>query len=517
MTDSTPNRRVLRSMPLGRSVPLESLDSVPFDVFSSVIEHALGAGGRLLSLFARPGEDDPHTLHAVLALRTDGASIERDTSLTTLNGGEHAFSLGIATTEVSQSYPSLTPRVPAAHLFERDLHERHGLVPQGHPWLRPVRHWGPASEASPWPMYALDGEQVHEVRVGPVHAGVIEPGHFRFQCHGERVFRLEVALGFQHRGLLAAMVGGPLTRTIHRMETVAGDTSVGHAWAYAQVVEALGQVHVSPRAEALRACGLELERLANHVGDLGALAGDVGFLPTASYCGGLRGDLLNLSAALCGSRLGHGLVRVGGVGFDVDDELAASIRGTLRTLSVAAKRANTLLWASPSSTGRFEGTGRVPTDVAQKIGLVGVAGRASGVDVDARRDFPTAAYRAHPVRLWLKHQGDVYARGRMRWREVEASFAFLDEVLERLPEGELRMAEAELAPDSLALGIVEGWRGELVHIGITDAHGKIASYEIVDPSFHNWMGMEMALRGMEISDFPLCNKSFNLSYAGHDL
>ena len=517
MTGASLLKRVVQPMRLGHSLPLDSLEPIAFESFASAVDHALQAGGRLLSLFLRPSVRDEHDLHAILALRAGAEQDAHDSSRTTLSGGEHVFTLGVVSTKVGASFPSLTPRVLAAHLFERELYERHGVVPEGHPWLRPVRKWPSNDGATPWPMYALGGKEVHEVRVGPVHAGVIEPGHFRFQCHGERVFRLEIALGYQHRGLLPAMIGGPRKRTIHRMETVAGDTSVGHARAYAQVVEALGGVRVSPRAEALRACALELERMANHMGDLGALAGDVGFLPTASALVGLRGDVLNLSAALCGSRLGHGLVRVGGVGFDAHPALAQSMRETSCALRAPAQRANTLLWASPSAMGRFEGTGSVSHEVARQLGFVGPVARASGVDVDARRDFPTEAYRTHPVRLWLKHQGDVYARGRMRWREVEASLSFLDEVLAQLPEGELRLAEPELAPDSLAVGIVEGWRGEIVHVGVTDSNRTFASYEIVDPSFHNWMGMEMALRGMEISDFPLCNKSFNLSYAGHDL
>jgi len=520
MTHGDLNEDILTPLAFGVCAPIDSFEPVAFDDFASALRQTLDDGGRVLSLFARStSEAQQWTLVAVLARRHASEAAGQDPARASLVGGDYSFSLGVVCARVGQSYPSLTPRSPALHLFERDLHERCGIVPEGHPWLRPVRHWpsdgGDATQ--PWPMYELEGPEVHEVRVGPVHAGVIEPGHFRFQCHGERVFRLEIALGFQHRGLLAQLVGGPHCHTLAQMETVAGDTSVGHAWAHAQVVEALSQVCVSPRADALRACGLELERLANHVGDLGALAGDVGFLPTASYCGGLRGDLLNLSAMISGSRLGRGLVRVGGVGFDLDDELTGSMRERLRSIGEAAERANLLLWASPSSTGRFEGTGTVPPEVARSLGLVGFAARASGVDIDVRRCFPTQTYSDHPVRHWLKEQGDVYARGRMRWREAEASFAFLDQVLDELPEGDLRVAPTELSPDSLAVGLVEGWRGEICHIGLTDAQGRFEAYEIVDPSFHNWTGLEMALRGAEISDFPLCNKSFNLSYAGHDL
>ncbi len=207
------------------------------------------------------------------------------------------------------------------------------MCPEGHPWFKPVRFhssyrpghdaWGRGADNAPnvgvMDFYRVEGAEIHEIAVGPVHAGIIEPGHFRFQCHGEQVFHLEISLGYQHRGAERTLVGGPGKRTIHTIETLAGDTSIGHALAYCQAVEALAGVNVPIRAEVLRGIALELERLANHTGDLGALANDVGFLPTASYCGRLRGDFLNLTALICGSRFGRGLVRPGGVSFDLDE------------------------------------------------------------------------------------------------------------------------------------------------------------------------------------------------------
>ena len=228
-------------------------------------------------------------------------------------------------------FESVTDAVPQAHLFEREIAEQYGLRPDGHPWLKPVRFhhsyrvgrdaWGREAGAPILPgvvdFFTVAGTEIHEVAVGPVHAGVIEPGHFRFQCHGEHVFHLEIALGYQHRGIEGALVGGPTKRTIHYMETAAGDTTIGHTLAYAHLVEALSRSRVGARAQALRGIALELERLANHTGDLGALAGDVAYLPTASFCGRLRGDFLNMTAELCGSRFGRGFVRPGGVGFDL--------------------------------------------------------------------------------------------------------------------------------------------------------------------------------------------------------
>ena len=233
------------------------------------------------------------------------------------------------------------------HLFEREIAEQFGVEPAGHPWLKPVRFSPPRRKipvaagrsngriASPTvgvaDFYRVEGDEVHEVAVGPVHAGIIEPGHFRFQCHGEEVFHLEISLGYQHRGIERAMVGGPSRRTFHMMETLAGDTTIGHGLAYCRVLEALGGCQVPARAQALRGIALELERLANHTGDLGALAGDVGFLPTAAYCGRLRGEFLNLTALICGNRFGRGLLRPGGVGFDVDGLRAQRLLDRLAT------------------------------------------------------------------------------------------------------------------------------------------------------------------------------------------
>ncbi|MGH7342940.1 MAG: hydrogenase, partial [Candidatus Rokuibacteriota bacterium] len=361
------------------------------------------------------------------------------------------------------------------------------------------------------------GEEVHEVAVGPVHAGVIEPGHFRFQCHGESVFHLEISLGYQHRGVERALVGGPNGRALHLVETLAGDTTVGHATAYCGAVEALSGARVPTRAHGIRAVALELERLANHTGDLGALANDVGFLPTASYCGRLRGDFLNLTAALCGSRFGRGLVRPGGAGFDVEparaQQMLPRLESALRDVSGAAN----LLWETPSVLARFEETGAVSKKDAEALGLVGVAARASGLDRDVRQEFPWGLYRFAQIPVSTMTTGDVFARAHVRWLEIQRSVAFVREQLRALPAGPVRVKAGDLAPERLAVSMVEGWRGEICHVAITDAAGKFAAYKVVDPSFHNWTGLAMALRGQQISDFPLCNKSFNLSYCGHDL
>jgi Ni,Fe-hydrogenase III large subunit len=479
------------------------------DRFRRTVFDGVASGGRVLALFGLPGNGGP-SLCAVLGRDRDGR-------------------LALAVTEpLGESYPSLTPDCPQVHLFEREIAERWGLIPEGHPWLKPVRRLPVAGclplspGASPPAPIAIDffkvqGEEVHEVAVGPVHAGIIEPGHFRFQCHGERVLFLEIALGYQHRGVERALAGGPDARTIHLIETLAGDTSVGHALAYAQVIEALAGVEAPSRGATLRGVALELERVANHVGDLGALASDIGYLPVAAFCGRLRGDVLNLTARICGSRLGRGLVRPGGVAWDPGDKEAGLLRAAARLALDQVSEAAGLLWGAATVRARFEETGTVDLETCEALGLVGPAARACGVERDVRGSPLSGIWREHPIAIATATTGDVNARAWVRWLEIQRSVDWLCARLDALPAGPVRAVSAGLAPGSLAVSLVEGWRGEICHVAVTDDSGSFEVYKIVDPSFHNWSGLAAAMRGQQISDFPLCNKSFNLSYCGHDL
>ncbi|MCM2314990.1 MAG: NADH-quinone oxidoreductase subunit C [Thermoanaerobaculia bacterium] len=474
---------------------------------AAVLDAVLVDGCRIASLFARES----------------GGAVE----LVAVVASDETSEVGLVRAVLaSDSFESLTTECPQAHLFEREIAEQFGVRPEGHPWLKPVRFHGPwrtgrsvFGDAGPGvtDFFRVEGDEVHEVAVGPVHAGVIEPGHFRFQCHGEQVSHLEIALGYQHRGIERALVGGPTKKSIHYMETAAGDTTVGHAIAWSQAIEALTGTRPPARAHAIRGIALELERLANHVGDLGALAGDVAFLPTASFCGRIRGDYLNLSAELCGSRFGRGLVRPGGVAFDIEPARLEMLQGRLETSTRDAKEAVGLLWETPTVMERFESTGMVEPDACEEIGMVGVAARACGRAIDVRHDFPFGIYRFAHVPVMTAHHGDVNSRAFVRWLELQRSAEFVADQLTALPSTPVRVVPGAIAPDSIVASLTEGWRGEICHVAITDSAGTIARYKITDPSFHNWFGLALALRGGQISDFPLCNKSFNLSYCGHDL
>ena len=357
----------------------------------------------------------------------------------------------------------------------------------------------------------------HEVAVGPVHAGVIEPGHFRFQCLGETVLDLEILLGYQQRGVELALAREPGMRQLACVQEIAGDTTVGHTLAYCQLIEALSGTRAAPRAHAIRAVALELERMANHVGDIGALAGDIGYQSTAAICGRLRGAFLNLTAEICGNRFGRWLLTPGGVRADITPAQANLLSERLASVARQFERAVDRFLDAPGVLHRVEGTGTISAEAALELGLVGVAARACGLTRDVRHDYPHGYYTLHQVPIAFAWDGDVYSRALVRRIEAIRASEFVREALTQLPEGELHTACGAVRGDLIAVSLVEGWRGEIAHIGVTDAAGSIVRYKVVDPSSHNWSALAVAMRGQQISDFPLCNKSFNLSYAGNDL
>jgi Ni,Fe-hydrogenase III large subunit len=502
----------------GQCVDLGDIPDVPADTFAAHLCSGRERGGRLSHLFGRRLADEDVRLYAFLACDDEGRF---ELCSTRLSRGERG----------RLAYPSVTALWPAAQAFEREIAEQYGVLPVGHPWLKPLRyHATDDGSAAPWgafdpdrpipgdyPFYRVEGEEVHEVAVGPVHAGIIEPGHFRFQCHGEEVLHLEIALGYQHRGIERLLLHPNPTRAAIVAETIAGDTSIGHALAYCTAIEGLAGARISLRASSIRGIALELERLANHVGDLGALCTDVAFLPASAYLGRLRGEYLNLTLELCGNRFGRHLLRPGGVRADISPELAARMRARLEGLQRETLEVLELMFSQSSVLARFEGTGALTGQQADEIGLVGPAARACGCRRDVRCDHPAGVFQFSHIPLAVETTGDVYARAAVRWLEVQRSLEFLLELLGHEAQGPIHEPLHGLRPNAMSFGVCEAWRGETMHVAFTDEDGKVNFVKVKDPSMHNWFGLALALRGVTISDFPVCNKSFNLSYAGHDL
>ena len=421
--------------------------------------------------------------------------------------------------------PSLTALHPALHPFEREITELYNVEFDSMPWNKPLRfpfnRRNRNSTMDNYPFYTIEGETLHEVNVGPIHAGIIEPGAFRFVCNGESVLHLEIALGYQHRG-----AEHEFSSTTNRLrqtllaEGIAGDSAVSHATAYSSVVEKLAH---KPASEALwieRTVALELERMAMHIADTGALSMDVAYQLGQVACEALRTMTINTTQAWCGNRFGKGLIRPCGTNKPLTTEKVAMIRENVAEIRRRYNEVVEDIKSSPSLLARFEQCGIVPKAEMQRIGGVGMAARASGVKRDIRTSHPYAAYASQiQHESIVKRHGDVMARLTMRCSEVLQSADYIEQLLAIYTPTDIARPdyEAPMAAESLAFSLIEGWRGEICHVATTNAQGEIATYKIKDPSLHNWLALAIAVRGEGISDFPICNKSFNLSYCGHDL
>lgn len=479
-------------------------------------------GGRLLSLFASDERAESHRflVHHVWLL-----------------SNLRSFLRVVAPVLPGQPwYPSIAAKYPGANWFEREVMDFFGLVPDGHPnAMRVALHddwpegvWSlrkdvPADAVVPrvagdfHPFRPVTGEGVFQVPVGPVHAGVIEPGHFRFGVAGEPVLYLQLRLFYVHKGTEKRFERLPWRHGLFLAQSISGDTAVGHSLAYAHAIERLADITVPARARALRVVLLELERVYNHTADIGALATDVAFTVPASRAQVLREGLVRLQDRLFGTRLLRGTIAFGGVTRDLAPEGCEALRAHLRRFEKDFDDLIQLLVDAGSFTDRLDGTGVLTRQAAQDLGIVGMAARASGVDGDLRRDHPTDAYEGLHFKVPVEEGGDVRARLMVRAREIEQSLVILQQVLAALPDTPLTAPVPDRLPANTgALGWVEAWRGPCLHWVATDGRGEISRVKITDPSFLNWPAVVQAVPGNIIPDFPVINKSFNLSYSGND-
>ncbi|HET9844306.1 MAG TPA: NADH-quinone oxidoreductase subunit C [Nitrospira sp.] len=450
--------------------------------------------------------------------------------------GQPWVMLTLTLAESDRLFPSITPPVHAAQWYEREIRDLYGLIPQGHPDLRRLirhEHWPegchPLQKTFPWDKTMgreqgeyrfrhIEGEGVFEVPVGPIHAGIIEPGHFRFSVAGEPIMQLEIRHFWKHRGIEKLFEQYTLTSALPLAERVSGDTTIGHSLAYCQAVETLLHIQAPRRARYLRSLFLELERLHNHLGDIGAICNDTAYTLAHAHCSRIKEELMQLNDRLTGSRFLRGTMAIGGVMKDVSTSQQREVIDVLDRIEKDFDELEAIIFANASLTDRLETTGVLTERTAWDHGVVGVVGRASGIDQDVRRDRPFAAYDEVPVNTVLYRYGDVRARLRVRMDEIHESLRLIREIRRKVPEGTIvATADAMPQPGDWALSAVESWRGEVLYFVMAGDDGHIHRCKVRDPSFVNWPAIQWAVVGNIIPDFPLINKSFNLSYAGNDL
>jgi Ni,Fe-hydrogenase III large subunit/Ni,Fe-hydrogenase III component G len=431
-------------------------------------------------------------------------------------------------------FPSLSAGLPAVNWQEREIQDWFGLIAAGHPnprrvalhdnWpdVHPLRKDFPLETVLPpfegeRHIYrpAL-GEGVFQVPVGPVHAGTIEPGHFNFAVAGEPILYLQLRMFYTHKGTEKLFEKLPISKAVFLAESISGDSSFSHGTAFCQAIERAAQIELPLQALVMRTILLELERICNHVADIGAIAADVGFVVANAHASRLKEMLVGLNEELTGSRLLRGMVRVGGVRRGWDAAQLVSLRAGVDTFASEFQDLIALIDSSESTRDRLEQTGILRPEKAKDLGIVGVAGRASGMNLDVRRDHPYAAYSRYSFRVPVYQAGDVSHRMQVRVDEVYESLNIIRAASEESWQGEFRVQVPPIPADRCALSAIEGWRGEIIHWIRTAPDNRLERCKIKDPSLNNWPALVEAVQGNIIADFPVINKSFNLSYSGTD-
>jgi Ni,Fe-hydrogenase III large subunit/Ni,Fe-hydrogenase III component G len=474
-------------------------------------------GGRLLALWGDTSLAGHASVRALYVAQAGGLAVEMPVAMPT------------------GRYPGVEDVFPSAGRLQRAVFDLHGLRSTDEderPWLRhaawpegfhPLASGGlvPAPESPPpvdcYRFVRVEGDGVHEVPVGPVHAGIIEPGHFRFSIVGEKVLRLEQRLGYVHKGIERRFQSLGL-RDAHRLAArVSGDSAVAFSWAYCQALEGMAGAVVPPRAAWLRALALELERIANHVGDLGALGNDAGFAFGLAQFSRIKELLLRSTEQALGQRYLFDFVVPGGTRGDLEPAAAGHLATHVTALAAEASKLKEVYDEHAGVRDRFAAAGAVAPELASRLGLIGLAGRASGQDLDLRSDLPCEPYAALGPAKCTSSDGDVLARVTLRFDELQESCRLVARIAANLPPGPHSAPLRDPPAGSRGIGLIEGWRGPVVIALTAGEGGSIRRCHPQDPSWHNWPVLEHAVIGNIVPDFPLINKSFNLSYSGHDL
>ena len=504
-----------RSTPQPGAPGLHAL-TVSYEQWRQVAEDFAAAAGRLLALWASADEHGTPTIRAGLLAEGRGLLLSAPTAYP------------------ETPYPGIGDLFPAAVRMQRAIADLTGLRstdPDARPWLRhatwpqgyrplidpPLSAPDPEMIADDYPFVRVEGDGVHEIAVGPVHAGIIEPGHFRFSVVGEKVLRLEERLAYVHKGIEQRFTQLPILDAHRLAARVSGDSAVAFSWAYSQALEGMADAKIPERATWLRALYLELERVANHLGDLGALGNDAGFAFGLVQFSRLKEELLRASHEALGERYLMDAIAPGGTRRDLARTGAASLRRCLLEIADEVLRLRVIYDEHEGVRDRFSGAGAVDPELAARLGLTGLAGRASGQAFDLRCDFPCEPYARLSVKKIVRSDGDVAARVALRFDELQESCRLIQHILETLPEGPNRTQVHVPADGSIGVGLIEGWRGPVWVALEAGPAGSIRRCHPHDPSWQNWPVLEHAIIGNIVPDFPLINKSFNLSYSGHDL
>ena len=426
-------------------------------------------------------------------------------------------------------YPSVGAHHAPAIRLERAIRDLYGYEPQGlhdtRPWLdhgafevsAPLGTRAPAARQAAYMFLPAEGEGLHQIPVGPVHAGIIEPGHFRFTANGETIVRLEQRLGYVHKGVESLMAGATLDRASQLAGRVSGDSTVAYQFAFARAAEAALGMEAAPRAVHLRALMAELERIANHLGDFGAICNDASFTLIHAHCGILREQVLQAADFCFGHRLMRDRIVPGGVAVDLNEEGVVRLRGLVAEVGPRFRELYEFYDGTTSLLDRTVTTGIVAPDLVRRFAPGGYVGRGAGRDFDVRRDFSYAPYDRLSFKVAGHAAGDVDARVRVRADEIAASVSLVSQILDALPDGDLRTALPVPREVREGVGIVEGFRGDVIVYLRLAADGTVERCHPRDPSWFQWPLLEAAVEGNIVADFPLCNKSFNCSYSGHDL